>query len=114
MARDGNVVGGRGKTPDLRNLALAAVGAAFIHPCGAILYVAGPTDLLWTVDIGLAGPGAGKVERRWGFDLMASGGSRLWWDSSGGMGVGRSVEDVERVYQALHLMAEARARGSVA
>lgn len=93
----GDIAKGMGPEPTLGRLVREATGAAFLHPRGMLLYAASATDILWTVDQVIAGPGVGGSVRRWGFSIRVREGSRLWWDPSGVMGIGPTVESIEQV-----------------
>ena len=112
---DGRVVEGRGQdAPEgmkLSELAAEAVAGRYQHPAGTTVYVAGKTDLLWTVQhVIAAGPdarahGLPPVSKALGLTPACSA-CRVWMMPNGDVGIGRSVEEVATAYRAF---AQARA-----
>jgi hypothetical protein len=112
---DGRVVEGRGQdAPEgmkLSELAAEAVAGRYQHPAGTTVYVAGKTDLLWTVQhVIAAGPdarahGLPPVSKALGLTPACSA-CRVWMMPNGDVGIGRSVEEVAAAYRAF---AQARA-----
>lgn len=98
---DGRYVTGKGASrAHLTNLFKDSVAGAFqIGPVQ--LFVAGPTDILWTVQMTL---GADAQERSWG--LLPRQGSRLWVLPSGHLGMGESIEAVEGTIALIQSMGE--------
>lgn len=89
---DGTIQEGEDRPSHFGDLCRASDGGAFIHPCGGILFVASGPDMLWTTHTPI---GHGKAVVFWGFALPP--GARLWWSSQGVLGIGDSVEAVERI-----------------
>lgn len=110
LTGDGRLVEGVGRPDfDLHALALTAVAGVFNVPKGGpSIYVAGGPDLLWTVER-VAGSNA-LAATYWGIALPA--GARLWVSPRGMIGIGQSLEDVERAFLRL-VEAEALLRAAV-
>ena len=118
---DGLLVEGAGQDAPggmkLSTIAREALALRFQPRPGLVVYVAGPAELTWTVQSILACGAEGKrmvqahgipqVSRALGVE--AGLGSRLWMLPGGALGLGRSVEDVERAWG---LFAEAEGGGA--
>ena len=86
----GKVVTGKGATrAHLTDMLKESIAGAFqVGPLQ--IFVAGPTDLKWTVQLIV---GCSAEERAWG--ILPRGGSRVWILPSGHIGIGESIEAVE-------------------
>lgn len=88
---------GAGKTQGLSSLMLRSAAAVLRHPKGPPIYVAGAFVLAWTVEREL---GRDEEERYWRV-LPNPGAELIVWPDGSKIGVGKSVEDVERAIKLL-------------
>lgn len=97
---DGSVI--RGSGPDageglkLVDLAKQAMHAMVQHRSGPLIFVAGSLDLLWSVQ-GIVG--RSEKQRALGMQALAEG-ARVWVMPDGWLGIGRSIEAVEKAVRA--------------
>lgn len=99
---DGRIVAGEGQDAPagmkLSTLAKDALHARFVHPAGTTVYVAGSTELRWTVQhIFAAGKEAARhrlPQRCKALGLSTKEGGKVWIMPNGELGIGRTVEEV--------------------
>lgn len=96
LERSGQVASGVGYSAAMRDAARLALGAAFVHPNGMTVMVAGGVDIILTRQVDLVGGKTIQRPDRWGFSPLSDD-ARMWWDHSGAMGLGANVPEVTTV-----------------
>ncbi len=116
---DGRIVRGEGQDAPgplkLSDLARDAIHARFIHPAGTLVYVAGSTELVWTIQNLISYEGDAKkhmvqqlarghlmLPKSKALGLTVRDGSKVWMFPDGSLGIGRSIEDAGRAWMAFH------------
>ena len=93
----GHVEVGAGRPDHFQGIARAAVGALFTNGRGQVLIVVGAANVEWTCERDAVTHAEGAIY--WG--LAPPPGARVWLGPNGTIGIGKCIEDVERVAAAL-------------